>query len=98
MGTVSIVGSLGAAAAVHAASLSAAAFKSGDKLSCCATPKAMIPLREIKTNKVTDFMGPDDASLYIGLLREDTTRRRAKPLFKQVRGLGARRNLRSWQP
>src|SRR6476646_1816770 len=98
MGTVSIVESLGVAAAVHAASLSAAAFKLGDKLSCCATPTDIIPLRKIKTNKVTDFMGPEDTSLYIGLLREDTTRRRAKPLFKQVRGIGTRRNLRSRQP
>src|SRR5436305_2513877 len=54
-----MVGSLELAslAAVHAASLSAVAFKSGDKLSSCATPTAIIPLRKIKTTKVTDFMG-----------------------------------------
>src|ERR1041385_991531 len=88
IGNTSSVGSLllESAAVVHAASLSAAAFKSGDTLSCCAKQTATVPLKNTKANKMIDFMGPKNASLYIGLLRQDTTHPRANPLFKQVRG------------
>src|ERR1051326_6599844 len=66
IGRVSSVGSLGlvlrplaSPAVVHAASLSAAAFKSGDRLSCCATPIATVPLRKATITKMMDFMGPE---------------------------------------
>jgi hypothetical protein len=39
--------------------LSAVVFKSGDKLSCCATPLTINPLIKIKANKVVNFMGPE---------------------------------------